>query len=347
MLVSEVATQIRYDGASWMDETNLTEETTVPKCSKLSSVASLIIACVLFAQSASPQSDAISMDPVGTEAYSVLTRFFDYDRDIPLDVRVVERTETPDYIREKIVFRGVRDSRVPAYLAVPTKGSSPYPVVLYLHGIGGSKAGGWDDGGTKASLLAAGYAVLALDAKYHGERLVQNGFESPTKMVFERGWMHRYRAAFIQTIVEYRRALDYLDTLEHLDTNRVGALGYSMGGHMTFVLTGVDPRIDVTVACVTPPMNEPPSNAPGLEAGADGAPFPFVVAPYEFAHAVDSRPFLMLMGRTDPVYTVGEAERLYELIDSSSKKLIWYDSGHRLPPAFVGDAVDWFQTHLK
>jgi len=56
MLVSEVATQIRYDGASWMDETNLTEETTVPKCSKLSSVASLIIACVLFAQSASPRS---------------------------------------------------------------------------------------------------------------------------------------------------------------------------------------------------------------------------------------------------------------------------------------------------
>jgi len=34
----------------------------------------------------------------------------------------------------------------------------------------------------------------------------------PGKMVFERGWMHRYRDLVVQSVVEYRRALDYLAT---------------------------------------------------------------------------------------------------------------------------------------
>ncbi len=72
----------------------------------------------------------------------------------------------------------------------------------------------------------------------------------------------------------------------------------------------------------------------------------FVIAPYEFAGAVDSRPLLMLMGRSDPAYSVGEAEQLHELIDGSSKKLIWYESGHQLPDGYTADAVSWFQSHL-
>ena len=163
----------------------------------------------------------------------------------------------------------------------------------------------------------------------------------PGKMVFERGWMHRYRDLVVQSVVEYRRALDYLDTREEIDANRAGMIGYSMGGHMTFILTGIDPRIDVSVACVTPSMTERMMSIRIKEKAS------FVIAPYEFAAAVDSRPFLMLMGRSDPAYSVGEAEQLHDLIGGSSKKLIWYESEHRLPDEYIGDAVDWFQSHLK
>jgi len=297
---------------------------------------------------ASAQTDTSLITPVGKEAYHVLTQFFDYDQKIPLDVRVVEKTEEPDYIREKIVFRGVRDSRVPAYLAIPKTGTPPYPVVLQLHGLGGSKAIWWDDAGftrggqVTKGLLRAGFAVLALDAQYHGERLVNNGYEPPGKMVFERGWMHRYHDLLVQSVVEYRRALDYLNTREEINADRVGTIGYSMGGHMTFILAGIDPRIDVSVACVTPSMTERMMRIRTKKEKAS-----FVIAPYEFAAAVDSRPLLMLMGRSDPAYSVGEAEQLHDLISGSSKKLIWYESGHRLPDGYIADAVDWFQSHLN
>ncbi len=305
------------------------------------------LACMAACYPVSAQTDTSVIRPVGKEAYHLLTRLFKYDREIPLDVRVVETTEEPDYIREKIVFRGVRDSRVPGYLAIPKTGKPPFPVVLQLHGLGGSKATWWDDAGfsrggqVTKGLLGAGYAVLALDAQYHGERLVNNDYEPPGIMVFERGWLHRYRDLLVQSVVEYRRALDYLATREEIDADRVGMIGYSMGGHMTFILTGIDPRIDVSVACVTPSMTERMISRRMNEKAS------FVIAPHEFAHAVDSRLFLMLMGRSDPAYSVSEAEQLHDLIDGSSKKLIWYESGHRLPDGYIADAVDWFQTHLS
>lgn len=305
------------------------------------------LACTALVYPASAQTVATPVTPVGDEAYRVLAQFFDYDEEIPLDVRIVEKTEEPSYVREKIVFRGVRDSHVPGYLAIPKTGTPPYPVVLQLHGLGGSKANWWDDEGfsrggqVTQGLLGAGYAVLALDAQYHGERLVNNGYEPPGVMVFERGWLHRYRDLLVQSVVEYRRALDYLATREEIDADRVGMIGYSMGGHMTFILTGIDPRIDVSVACVTPSMTE---RMTGVRMKENAS---FVIAPHEFARAVDSRPLLMLMGRSDQAYSVSEAEQLRDLIDGSSKKLIWYESGHRLPDEYIADALDWFQRHLS
>ncbi len=69
--------------------------------------------------------------------------------------------------------------------------------------------------------------------------------------------------------------------------------------------------------------------------------------PYHFARDIGNRPFLMLMGRSDPFYTVEQVEQMYDLIESSPKELVWYDSGHMLPDEWVVKAVRWFEKHLK
>lgn len=277
------------------------------------------------------------MEPVGEEAFQVLLQFFQYDQGIPLEARIVEKQDTPDYVREKIVFRGVRDSRVPGYLAIPKTGTPPYPCVLQLHGIMGSKSDWWDDdsflsgGHLTKGLLEAGSAVLALDAQYHGERISNNDYESPGVMVFQKGWLNRMREMIIQSTVEYRRAIDYLSTRTEIDTTQIGMIGYSMGGMMTFYLTGVEPRIKVSVACVTPTVKERLS----------------ATAPQNFAKAVGGRPFLMLMGQIDPFYTIEESQQLHDLIESSTKELVFYESGHRLPVEYTRKAIEWFQAYLQ
>ena len=287
----------------------------------------------VYAQTEAP----FKMEPVGEEAFQVLHQFFQYDQGIPLEARIVEKQDNPNHVREKIVFRGVRDSRVPGYLAIPKTGAPPYPCVLQLHGLTGSKSDWWQDDGyisggrVTKGLLEAGFAVLALDAQYHGERISNNDYESAGVMIFQQGWFNRSREMMVQSTVEYRRAIDYLNTRTEIDTTRIGVIGYSMGGMMTFSLTGVEPRIKVSVACVTPTIKD--------RFGA--------TAPHNFAAAVDGRPFLMVMGRSDPYYVVEEAQQLHSLIDSPTKELVFYDSDHRLPVEYTGKAVAWFQNHLK
>jgi cephalosporin-C deacetylase-like acetyl esterase len=265
-----------------------------------------------------------------------MSQNFDYDQEIPLGARVVERIEEDGYLKEKITFRGIRDNRVPGYLAIPKNGTGPYPCVVQLHGLDGSKKDWWVDnnwisgGNITKKLLANGYAVLALDSEYHGERIANNNYEAPGIFIFQKGWQARGDNMIIQSVTEYRRALDYLATRSEIDTSRIGLVGVSMGGFMTFMLTGIDSRIKASVACVTPIKQDQNS----------------VYAAFNYAPHIDQS-FLMLMGKSDGVYTEKEAQQLHDLLGSNSKELYFYNSGHRLPSEWTEKALLWFQKYLN
>jgi dienelactone hydrolase len=271
---------------------------------------------------------------LGDEAYRLLESFYAYDRGIPLEARIVVKEDLPDCTREKIVFRA-RDSQVVAYLGIPKGGTPPYPCVIALHGLTGDKTNWWRGEGNAKSgslakaLLEAGMAVFTADAQYHGERIADNGFESPGAMVFQKGWMSRARDMVVQTIIEGRRAIDYLETRAEIDAQRVGVIGYSMGGVETFALTALDARVKVAVACVTPSWPES------------------AVSPRSFAPSLGERPFLMLMGKQDQFYTAEQAQSLFDLIPGSKKEIVFYDSGHALPPEYLSKAKSWLQNGLE
>ncbi len=278
------------------------------------------------------------MEPVGDEAFEMIRLFYEYDRSIPLDAEVVETRTMDNCRREKIVFRGIGDQLVPGYLALPKSGDGPFPVIILLHGHTGNKDEWWRDdsyyrGGlvTKA-YLPAGYAVLALDARYHGERSVHNGYESP-RVFHQREWFNRSADMIIDSVRDYRRAIDYLETRDDIDASRIGVHGYSMGGMMAFLLTGVDDRVQVTVSHVTWNWDV---DIPKYRA----------IAPPVFARAVANRPFLMQMGRTDPLLPMEAAERLYRLVESQKTRLIFHDSGHQLPVVYIDKSLAWFREHL-
>lgn len=274
-----------------------------------------------------------------SEAYEAVVQFYGYD-DMPLDARVVERTELPTHIREKVVFNGPRDQRVPGYLGLPKEGKAPFPVILMIDGIMGAKSRWWEEDswphGRLATerLIAAGFAVLALDAQYHGERIGANDYESAGVFFFQKEWHHRSRDMFVQSTIEYRRAIDYLETRPDINAEHVGALGLSMGAVIIFGLNASDPRLDVSVAGVTP-------------IGIFEQHQLTVISPFRLARGIQDRPFLMLMGRTDPYYSEEIAQQLFTAVGSDSKELVFYDSDHRLPPEYVDRAVQWFEAHLE
>jgi dienelactone hydrolase len=177
-------------------------------------------------------------------------------------------------------------------------------------------------------LLAKGFAVMALDAQYHGERAIYNDYVDVGEMVFKRGWGVRYSNMLTQSIVDYRRAMDYLATRDDIDANRIGILGYSMGGHMTFILGANEPRIKAIVACVVPKT--------------EGLP----LAATNFSRRMGGTPLLMLMARKDTYYSVEDAQLLFSGVPGNDKTLRLFDSGHSLPARYAEEAATWLAGKL-
>ena len=301
----------------------------------------LLIALLCVARAARAD-ERSSLERLGEEAAGALARVYEYDPSIPLEARLVEKVNSSDLPREKIVFRGAQGFLVPGYLQFPPSGAGPYPCVLLLHGWSGSKEDWWRDGNyvsggnLRKALLAAGFAVLALDAQCHGDRIAQNDFAPVNHYVDESAGPNQRKGYFtlpdiyIQTTRDYRRAVDYLETRPDVDKARIGVIGYSMGGTQTFLLTGVEPRIKAAVAVATPAEKSKWSP----------------VAPQNFVRGIGQRPFLTIIGRADPLCPLEIAQALQLLIESNVKDQVLFEAGHKLPADYVGHAVGWIKKHL-
>ncbi|MBM3457929.1 MAG: alpha/beta fold hydrolase [Armatimonadetes bacterium] len=278
---------------------------------------------------------------VSREAFQARLPFFDYDRGIPLEGRVVRQWESERTLRQKLVFRGAQGFLVPATLEFPRAAPKPFPLVLLLHGWSGNREDWWRDDGyatgglVRRSLLEAGFGVLALDAATHGERSTKidfqhvNPFEDP-KAPPRRNYF-TFAEIAIQTVKDHRRALDYLAERGDVAMDRIGLTGYSMGGMNAFYLLAVEPRVRAAVACV------PPLHSPGYGP----------CSPVDYTWGVGKAPLLMIMGRRDELANEARgAESYRRYIQGPNTEIRWHDAGHKLPPAYVRDVAPWLQRHL-
>lgn len=279
-------------------------------------------------------------NPIGEEAFKLLVSMYDYDPAIPLEARVVELVEEEGTERRKIVFRGARGYLVPGYLEFPKAIEPPYPCVLLMHGWSGAKDRWWRDGGyiyggeTRKALLDRGYAVFALDAQAHGDRIAENDYavvndynepDTPLRKNY-----FSLRDILTQTILDYRRGLDYLAVRGDIDMDRIGIVGYSMGGFHAVSLTAVEPRIKAAVGCVVP-----------VSWREDA-----ILDPANYMRGIGDRPFIMLQGKTDSLCNEAQSKALYSLIEGDTTRLVLYDAGHKLPPEWVGEAIPWLAERL-
>lgn len=271
---------------------------------------------------------------IGPEAFAYLRQFYDYDQVVPLNASVIERIDEIAFVRERIIFDGM-SGPVPGILAIPKSGAEPYPAVLLLHGLNSSKESWWDQNSTMwkltVNLLESGYAVFTMDTQYHGERSKNSPFQKPDDLL-NNGWFIHFRDMMAESVIDFRRGLDYLATRKEIDTSRIGTVGYSMGGIMTFILSAVDKRIDVSVSCVSPIISIPY--------------FPMAVQNY--APYINEKPFLMLMAKTDDInYTKETANQLYNLLGTHKKQIHFFESGHMLPSEWTIQASQWIEKNLK
>lgn len=146
--------------------------------------------------------------------------------------------------------------RVPVLIYKPVKaGITAFPVVICLHGTGGSK----EDESIKNLLYQftkMGMMGVAIDARYHGER-IKGGAERAQQYVeaITRAWKNRDKAhqehpLYYDTVYDLWRLTDYLVTRRDVQKDRIGMMGISMGGIETWMAASVDKRIKVAVPVI-------------------------------------------------------------------------------------------------
>jgi cephalosporin-C deacetylase-like acetyl esterase len=280
---------------------------------------------------------------------------FGYDKNLPLDPQVSVAEETPAYTCYKVVYRSAHDQRVPAFLVLPKNRSEDQklPCVILMHGLGGDKSMLkmlWP------MLTNAGYALFAIDAQYHGERKPKDA------LPFFGVYPYYSRDALIQTVIDLRRAVDYLETRSEIDPKRIGYIGASMGGILGAMFAGVDDRVQAPILLVAGGNwkmmmdksvlslfreNRESQAAKEIERAMKAMD---IVDPIHWVGRISPRPVLMINGDADDVVPV-EANRALHEAAREPKKIVWYKGGHVPPPTelpnVLNTVMDWLNQHLK
>ena len=159
----------------------------------------------------------------------------------PLDVKVISEVDFRDVIRRKITYQAKENDRVPAYLFIPKnrKGKMPAMVVPHPTSVKFGKGipagvGGRPRRATALELAERGYVTIAPDYVYMGE---------PQKDPYELG----YVSGTMKGIYNHMRAVDLLQSMPEVDSERIGAIGHSLGGHNSLFLADFDKRVKVAV----------------------------------------------------------------------------------------------------
>lgn len=289
---------------------------------------------------------------------------------VPRVVRM-QREARDGYTLERLALDNGAGAVMPGYCLIP-EGEGPFPAILYLHAHGARYNRGKDELFSErvpgipepgVALVRRGYVVLCMDAYAFGERQSQgpagageSGFAaeySLAKLCLWQGtslWAMMVRDDLI--------ALDYLSQRPEVDAARIGATGMSMGSTRAWWLAALDERIRavVGVACLTRYTELIAHGAldkhsiyyfvPGMLRHFDTEAVTSLIAP---------RPFLSLLGDSDPGSPVEGADRIaevtaqvYALYDrpAAFQHVVYPGVAHEYTPAMWAAMLEWMDAAL-
>lgn len=177
-------------------------------------------------------------------------------------------------------------------------------------------------------LLESGYAVLTLDARRHGERVVDD--LGPRDMIAKaRSDQPRlYTDMIIGTVRDYRIALNWAKKELQLENTPVLVAGYSMGAQMSLLLASYESAIKQVMVMVPPYVSEPLSP----------------VAPRLHVSRINKAEVMILAAKQDPYSTQENYQLVFDKIASTNKSMKWFESGHLLPADYYHSALDFIEN---
>jgi dienelactone hydrolase len=176
---------------------------------------------------------------------------------VPLNAKIHETKTENGLVTEHLSFATEKkvdgkEERVPVLLVRPEKATKKLPVVIVLHGTGGNKEG---QRGLLNELAKRGIIGIAIDARYHGERSEGAKGADAYNEAIAQAWKakpgeRQEHPFYFDTCWDLWKTVDYLLTREDTDKEKIGMIGFSMGGIETWLAATVDERVKVLVPAI-------------------------------------------------------------------------------------------------
>jgi dienelactone hydrolase len=180
---------------------------------------------------------------------------------IPLDLRVEWEQDTELFHEIRFVFRTEANADVPAHLLIPRAGSGPFPVMICLQGhtsgmhlsLGRVQYPGDEESLTgdrdyAIQAVRQGFAALAIEQRAFGERRDDRPEEYHHGV--DRPCFHATLTALLlgrtllgERVWDVSRAIDALVAFPQVDGTRIGIVGDSTGGTISYYAACLDQRI--------------------------------------------------------------------------------------------------------
>ncbi len=256
-----------------------------------------------------------------------------YDAGAPLALEQGTRSERDGVVVQDISYASGGD-RVDGYLVSPPSSTATLPAVVLLHGAGGDRE---EQLGTAVKLAKRGAVALTITAPSGGKT-------PPTGATGEE--LVRWQGGTIAAdVIAARRAFDLLVADDRVDADRLGLVGWSMGGRLAALVAGVDDRVRATVLMS--------AGAAPVDAYVQGAPAELqdvvrkVLEPIDPLTRIDDATGAVLIqaGRQDSIVPRAALEAVIAAAPKGTK-VEWYETDHALNDQAQTDRIDWLSDQL-
>jgi hypothetical protein len=280
------------------------------------------------------------------------------------------------YVRRKVSIQVQAGDRMPCWLLIPKElfvdRPKRVPAIICFYGttsgagkdvtVGLSgRAPGLPPERNLAfaiDMAEAGFVALAPDYLRDGERI------EPGQRPYDTTDFYRQFPNWSihgKDVWDTMRAVDYLQTLDFVDAEKIGMTGHSYGGHSTIFAAAFEPRIKVAVAngpvsdflhhgmhWAVPKGGGASQSLPAMRPYVLDHTLPIPVTFYELTSLIAPRP--LLVGQAAGEYRPMEEEnyaavgQVYAALGNSDRvRYHWYAGDHDYPPEARQAAVAWFK----